>query len=141
MKEDLLGFEIYTRSAYNHGGSGLEVYLRNKKHGFLLQVVGDDLKKFGFYAAGPELGVLEDPNYSGTYEDRLEATVGILSECYDKRVKGVGYWGIKGFISSRELPTKKLKDAFKFSFEYLHNEYQDLWKFCEKQAIENPLKN
>jgi len=140
VKEDLLGFELRTGSPTD-GGSGITVYLYHKEYRFSISVTGEYLKEFGYYVAGPCLGIIGmGDEYTGTYEDRIKATISILSKKYSISRKEVNYHVIKDFINSKELPTKRLKDAFKFSFKYLLEEYQDLWKFAEKQAIEDEFK-
>lgn len=136
--EDLLGHIIFTKSS----SPGIDVFLYNKEHGYLILVdTPKRLAAFGFYTAGPELGTLQISDYKGTYEDRIKATVEILSESYDKAIKDVKYWDIKDFMNNHELPTKKMSTSFKYVFDYLKEEYQRLWKFAEKEATKDDLKD
>ena len=137
MHKDILGFKVTTKSS-NDGNSGIEVYLVNKEIGFELKVSKrEHLKVFGFYTAGPMLGTIETDIGPLSEEEQKQVLVEILSECYIDARKDDGYWKLKDFMDSRELPTKKLKEAYAYTFKYILDNYQDLWKFVAKDVSKN----
>lgn len=137
VKGDFLGFEIMSELA----SPGFSVYFRSKKEGFLIKVTSqDDLNVLGYYTAGPCLGIIENTDGIKSKEEVIEVLVKLLEAEISSNRSKPDYWGIKDFIGSRNLPTKKLQQAFKVSFDYLQENYQDLWKFVLKDSKDNPYR-
>lgn len=132
-----IGYEIYTE----YGNPGRNVYIRNKAHGFIIPVEGDDRHVFGYYGAGCEMGTIQITNFKPDPSAQAETALKIIGKSLDLHIKKVDYFSIKKFLRlENHRQTKVFNSAVARVLEYLHLGYQDLWRLAESEAIKEHYK-
>lgn len=123
----------------NSTDSGLKIFIVNDETGLEIKVPHDRLKVFGFYSAGPCLGVIAYDTV-GTLEEQKEEINKILTAELCQYSKSPEWYDIRQYLCNYKgkmrlgkiIPFSKItKDSIKKTIEVIDNEWQEI---CKKKS-------
>lgn len=114
---------------------GIKPFITNSFYGTQVPISSENLRAFGYYVAGCELGIIGTGN-EALEEDKLkDIIINELCDVIKHNERNPDYQSIRSFLINNYVPKSKIeKDSIKRILDILKENYQDLWKHKLKES-------